>query len=315
MTDAAAAEFDNSQMNVTSEFDARVRRDLSAAYRRAPALLGLGALDEARNVWTNAAGSAATREPLIETGLLVYAVAELDSGGVNLPLSQARSLLSDAAATFKALASITVDDDTAVRFSAIAPLARSITERASTVAWILAGPNAEQRLQRSLLVEIRGLEFLLKYLPEIRNDRDSSDLVHARNRFLQIADDDAGGFAVDKKGMVLSVGGERRATLTSIVSEMTTPHTYAELSVHTHPTGYLQVASSETSSGGGGQVWFHRKSTVHDEGRLCEGAVLAFGRAVVTVANHIGSEAGPVYAWTTDVVEHCREWCHANGCN
>lgn len=314
MTGSGSANHQAAHASVTREFDARVRADLSREYRRAPAVLDLGALDETRNVWRIGAGSRAEREPLIETRLFMYVAAEIDSGGTNLPLSQARSLLVDAAATFGALGLVTVEDEPALRFAAIGPLARSIAERASTVAWVLTGSSAEQRLQRALLVEIRGLEFLLAYLPEVRVDRDASDLEHARDRFLEVADVAAGGYVLDKRGLVLSVGGETRPTLTSVVSDATVPPAYAELSAHTHPTAYLHVASTEWSGGGSGQVWFDRKSTVHDEGRLSDSAIVAFVKAVVAVADQIGADSRPVYDWAAGITGLWQEWCCANGC-
>lgn len=314
MTESGSANPRAAHASVTPEFDARVRADLSTKYRRAAAVLDLGVLDETRNVWRIGAGSPAEREPLIETRLFMYLAAEIDSGGTNLPLSQARSLLADAAATFAALGLLTVEHEPALRFAAIAPLARSITERASTVYWALKGSTAEQRLKRALLIELRGLEFLLAYLPEVRVDRDASDLEHAKGSFLEIADVAAGGYVLDRRGLVLSVGGETRRTLTSVVSDATVPFAYAELSVHAHPTGYLEVASTEWSSGGRGQVWFDRKSTVHDEGRLSESALVAFVKAVVAVADQIGADSRPVYDWAAGIISLWQEWCCANGC-
>jgi hypothetical protein len=313
MNDPGSETTGGARASITPEFDDRVRADLSAAYRRAPAILELGVLDRSRGVWRIGRGSPAEREPLIETRLFMYLAAEIE-GGTNLPLSQARSLLADAAAAFGALGLVTREGDVALRFASIAPLARSIAERASTVAWVLTGGSGKQRLQRALLVEIRGLEFLLAYLPEVRVDRDSSDLEHARQRLLEIADVDADGFVLDRRGSVLTIGAETRPTLTSLVSGATVPSAYAELSVHAHPTGYLHVASTEWSSGGSGQVWFERKSTVHDEGRLCESAVLAFERAVVGVADHIGCDSRPAYEWVARIADLWQQWCRANGC-
>jgi hypothetical protein len=313
MTDSGSATPNYAHASVTPEFDAKVRADLSAAYRRAPAVLDLGMLDETRNIWKIGPGSHAERELLVKTRLFMYLVAEID-GGTNLPLSQARSLLADAAATFVALGLLTIEEDSALRFAAIAPLARSIAERAATVAWVLTASTAEQRLRRALLVELRGLEFLLAYLPEARRNRNGSDLEHARDRFLEIADVDAGGYELDKKGLVLRVGGETRPTLTSVVSEATVSAAYAELSAHAHPTGYLHLASAEWSRGGNGQVWFERKSTVHDEGRLCESAVLAFARAVVAVADQIGCNSLPATEWAVGIARLWGKWCRSNGC-
>ncbi len=313
MTDSGWAASAGALANVTPGFDARVRAELSTAYRQAPAILDLGMIDEMRNVWKVEPGSPADRASLIETHLFTYLVAEIESG-TNLPLTQARSLLADAAATFTALGLLTIEQDAAVRFASIAPLSRSIAERASTVAWALAGSSAEQRLRRALLVEIRGLEFLLGYLPDVRVDRDAGDLEYARTRFLEIASVNAGGYVLDKKGSVLSIGGEKRPTLTSVVSDAAGPFAYPELSVHAHPTGHLHVATTEWSKGGHGQVWFDRKSTVHDEGRLCEGAVLAFSKAVVAVAGQIGCDDRRTYDWAAGITGLWQEWCHANGC-
>ncbi len=313
MTDRGWAARVGGHANVTPGFDARVRAELSTAYRQAPAVLDLGMMDERRNVWKVEPGSPADQASLIETHLFLY-LASGREGGTNLPLTQARSLLADAAATFTALGLITIEEDAATRFASIAPLSRSIAERASTVAWVLAGISAEQWLRRALLVEIRGLEFLLGYLPDVRVGRDAGDLEHARTRFLKIAEVNAGGYVLDKKGSVLSIGGEKRPTLTSVVSDAAGPSAYAELSVHAHPTGYLHVVSTEWSRGGNGQVWFDRKSTVHDEGRLCEGAVLAFSKAVVAVADQIGCDDRPTYDWAARITGLWQEWCHANGC-
>lgn len=313
MTNGESTSAAGPQGLVASEFDATVRAALSNAYRRAPTVLRLGMLDDARNVWNIAPGSPAEREPLIETRLFMYLAAEIDRG-TNLPLSQARSLLADAAAIFKVLGLVILEHETALRFASIAPLARSIAERSSTVAWVLTADDAEKRLQRALLVEIRGLEFLIRYLPDVRVDRDASDLEHARERFLEIAEVDAGGYELDRARWVLSVGSETRPTLTSIVADSTTPSAYAELSVHSHPTGYLHVASTEWSSGGHGQVWFERKSTVHDEARLCEGALLAFSKALIAAADHIGANTRPVYEWAAGITNLWQDWCAENGC-
>jgi hypothetical protein len=197
-------------------------------------------------VWRVHPAAPAAKERVISTRLFIYLPVEIASGGTNLPLTQARALLTDCAATFKVIGSVTLENETPVRFAAMAPLARSVVERAATVAWVLTASGEEQRLRRALIVEIRGLEFLRAYLPDVRTERDASDLEQARARFLELARTEAGGYELDKKGFLLDVGGEQRPTLTSIVSDATVPHAYAGLSVHARMS--LATRSTKTYS-------------------------------------------------------------------
>jgi hypothetical protein len=56
------------------------------------------------------------------------------------------------------------------------------------------------------------------------------------------------------------------------------------MSIYTHPTGHLHVASTDWYNGYHRQAGFDPRSTVHDEGRLCEPALSSFAQALATVA-------------------------------
>lgn len=305
-------------MTVGLEFDRGIRARLAAHFSHAPIVLDLGVCDTAANVWRVSPGSPAHGEQGINTNMFTYLAPEIDdlSLGMNLPLTQARALLMDAAWALEAVGIMTTQPEARVRFAAIAPLARSATERAATVVWVIGGRHRNQRLRRALLVEIRGLDHLMAYLPTIRKDSDDRDLRAMRRRLLEIADSEAGGHVLDKRGRLLSIGGETTPRYGDLVTQATGPTAYPELSVHTHPTGYLHAASSEWSGGGGGhrQASFVVRSTVHDEGRLCEPAVLSFGKALALVAGYIGVVHDQAVDWVREIAATWGEWCTENGC-
>lgn len=303
-------------MTITPELDRAIRDRLADAYRSGSRLVDLEATDDDAEVWTIAQGSPADEEAGIEVRMLPYIANELGEppGQTNLPLTLARSLLVDAGASIDVLGYVTRVESAAVRFATMAPIARSCTERAATAAWVIGGSDRLQRLSRALIVELRGVESLLRYLPTVRRTRDTEDLHTVRQRLLAIAESECGGYRLDNADRVLEVGEERRLSWSALVSAVTTPYAYAELSVHTHPTGHLHAASAEWFGGGHRQASFMPKSTLHDEGRICEPAVLAYARALTDVAIYIGTATSAPQKWGGRVVGLWREWCLANGC-
>jgi hypothetical protein len=240
-----------------------------------------------------------------------YFAAEIDPDDermeTNLPLTQARALLKDAAGALAAIGVLTVSEDELVRFAGIGPLARACAERAATVHWMMSGEDRDGRLRRALLVELSGIEALLRYLPHARLSRRDADLVAMKDRLLDLAREN---FAdCDDDGRM--IGGERLPSLTDRVNGASSPYGYAELNVFTHPTGHLHVTATDWSTGGYRQAAFLPESTIHDEGRLCEAAILPFVEALADVAVYIQVPDDPGLA---DWMERCAatwvEWVH-----
>lgn len=302
-------------MGVTDEFDRDVRRRLATEFTAAPSLIDLGVTGaDGPPVWTVAEKSAAAGDGGIETLMWAFLAAELDGDGtVNLPLTQARALLTDAAGSLAALGRITTDPDPALRFAATGPLARSSTERAALAWWVFSGTDRPQRLRRALAVEIEGVDSLLRYLPAARTDRSDNDLQRMRTRLVALADTEAGGYSTDERGRV-RIGGERRPSFTKLVTNTAGQDAYSELSAHTHPTGHLHVTNSDWSRGGHRQVAYEPRSTVHDEGRLCRPAVQTVAVALVTVSRYVGATGTDVEPWLDRMAALWCEWCSVNGC-
>lgn len=123
---------------ITETVDREIRERLAGLYGQARDVLDLSSTDADRGVWIVSRESPAWTDEPIVTRLFAYMAPEFaQDGGLNLPLTQARILLGDAASCLQAAGVLTLTDDTAVRFAALAPVARSATERAATVEWLL----------------------------------------------------------------------------------------------------------------------------------------------------------------------------------
>jgi hypothetical protein len=103
--------------------------------------------------------------------------------------------------------------------------------------------------------------------------------------------------------------------LTDRVQSVTSLTSYAELNVFTHPTGHVMTAHSRVTRAGQGQVVTAPESSVHDEGRLCEPAVLAFARALEVAAAYMGKDArAELTEWAGSIAGLWSRWCGVNGC-
>lgn len=281
------------------DFDARIRNAVAELLLQSPDMARLGAEPAAPWLWTVTPEAAARRErislPFHPYGLNDWLHGE-DSPGTNLPLSQARVLVADAAGALAAIGHLATTQDPQTRRAGIGPLARACAERASTVCWVLANDDEDERLKRSLLVELDGVNRLLNLLPHTRRTGDVTDVEQARTAFLRVAEERFGSCETSDRG-VTSIDGLRVPSLTKRVTDATSAQGYAELNVFTHPTGHAVAAHTQTAAVEFGQVAWVPVSTLHEEGRLIEPAVLAFAKSAEVVVST--SEVRPLRAFAS----------------
>jgi hypothetical protein len=299
--------------------DRRLRTELAALYRQAVEVVDFGQ----EWPWTPSKESVAANEPRLVTGLQAFLVAEIAEGnGLNLPLTQARSLLREAAGCFEVLAALTVMESPVARLASVGPVARSAAEKSSTARWVLAGESPfvdpsdrTGRLTRALIVEISGIEQLLRFFPEIAREDTQEFLQAARTKLLTLAEVECGPVEVTKKQSLRSIAGVSLPSLTQRVSLASGNQFYAEQSAGTHPTGHSAVLTSHSSWAGDGIVYYETRSTVHGESRLVEPAVMAFCAGLARVGQLIEPlEAWSVERWAIELADKWTEWCVANGC-
>jgi hypothetical protein len=306
---------------ISEERDRELRAQLAALYRQAPTVIGFTGTDS-DPLWPIHSDSIAARCPGIETGLPAFFVAELDQRGLDLPLTQARVLMNEAASCFVVLAELTVLPSDATRLAGVAPIARSAAEKAATVHWVLAPegewPDPEDfvgRLTRSLVVEISGIEQLLRFYPEIQTREITTTLTEARRRLLEIAEQECGTVVRNYNDSLRSIAGVDMPSLTQRVSRASDRPAYAEQSAGTHPTGHIALVSSQTSVGQSGLAAFPARSTMHGEGRVTEPAVTAFGHATVDVGRLLWPvEHWLIKDWVVSILAVWNAWCTENGC-
>ena len=304
-------------MAVTSAFDMEVREALGDALRDSISAVRLGAERDEQGswLWVPAPGSAAAseRQSLRSFPYFINEFRADCERGTNLALSQAREMLADAAGSLAAIGELTVVRDPSVRRASIGPVARACAERAATTFWVISGGDEKDRLRRALLVELAGLDRLLKLLPGTRSEGKVDDVEVARDEFIRISTATFSTCERGKRGW--TIDGHSMPSLTDRVQAVTTSVNYAELNVFTHPTGYVMAAHSETVRAGHGQVATVPESSLHDEGRLSEPAVLAFARALEVVSAYLGADArGELTAWAASIAALWARWCRANGC-
>ena len=265
-------------------------------------------------MWAAAPESAAAseRESLRCFPYLINEIGGDIERGTNLALSVPR-LLSDSAGSLAGIGELTVMRDPSVRRSSIGPLARACAEKAATAFWVMSGGDERVRLRRALLVELAGVDRLLKLLPATRRGGKIEDVQSARDEFVRVGMTTFGSCERGKRGW--RIAGQSMPSLTDRVQSVTSSSNYAELNVFTHPTGHVMAAHSRIARAGQGQVATAPESSMHDEARLCEPAVLAFAKALEVTAARLGAEAGAeLTAWAASIADLWARWCSANGC-
>ncbi len=304
-------------MTVTPVFDMEVREAIRDALRRSLSIVRLGAEDDEQGswLWVPDPDSAAASERQ-SLRCFPYFLNELGvdvEPGTNIALSQSREMLADSAGSLAAIGELTVIADPSVRRSSIGPLARACAEKAATAVWVMSGGDEKDRLRRALLVELAGFDRLLKLLPATRSGGKVDDVESARDEFIRVGKASFGSCEKGKQGW--TIDGLSMASLTDRVQSVTSSTNYAELNVFTHPTGHVMAAHSRIARAGHGQVATAPESSVHDEGRLCEPAVLAFARALEAVAAYLGADArAQLTDWAGSITNLWARWCRANGC-
>lgn len=303
-------------MAVSPMFDMEVRAKIRDALRRSLTVVRLGADDDQVGwLWAPATGSAAASERQ-SLRCFPYVISDLGAGalpGTNLALSQSREMLADSAGSLTAIGELTVIDDPCVRRSSIGPLARACAEKAATAFWVMKGLDEDDRFRRALIVELAGLDRLLQLLPATRSGGTVGDVEAARDEFVRIGKATFSSCEKGRRGW--TIDGHSMPSLTDRVQSVTSFTSYAELNVFTHPTGHVMAAHSRVSSARQGQVATAPESSVHDEGRLTEPAVLAFGRALEVAAAYMGIDArAELMDWAASIADLWSRWCGANGC-
>lgn len=301
-------------MAVTADFDHGSREALAEALQLSSSLVDLGCLDEQGASWRMPTWSSASAERIaIDTPPYLLNQLQASSGpmGTNLALTQSRAMLMEAAGALMGVGLLTKHPDESTRASSIGPLARACTERAATVHWVLSGEGRDGRLLRSLLVEFAGIERLLRLLPKTRVAAHADDVKATRAELRRIARHRFGSCSSDG----LTISGQKLPSLSSRVREAATPFGYAELSINAHPTGHRLIADGDLFIAATGHIVAPLRSTLHDEGRLCESALLSFCRALEKVAEYLGhSDVQEVRAWAMQILTIWNEWCTQNGC-
>ena len=305
-----------------------MRARMSSELRSAADILRLGEPDrEGQWAWRVAPDSAACSDGLVMLRLPHTFVAEIDlmsrtpepkvaSGGVRVPLSQARELLSVAAGGFGAIAAVTEIDSpegSAVRRASIGSIARSSLEHSATATWVLSGGDRSERLKRSIILEVSGIEELLKFLGDARISGETGDLIHARDAYVKLANDELGlGVSLGKPP---KIDGLQVPKKTEIIEAAIGGNPYPELSAFSHPNSFHGSTLESHSGGREGQFFNLGDSTMHTEGRLVEPALASFAVAVATVAGYTGSAgSSSLTEWATRCFELWKEWCRGNDC-
>lgn len=316
-----------SSLTVSEEFDQDIRTSLAAQYRRALSLVRLGEpFNEGYWSWSVEKDSPASADLPTALRLPHTFIAELDFSdlddrrerhhGIKLPLSQARELLNLAAGGINALATITAlggaEDDIARRAS-IGAIARASLENSSTALWVISGRDRDERLKRALLLEITGIEQLLKYMGSARVTGEVDDLRRSRDAYVKLVEDDL------KMDITLSgvpkIAGTQVPKKTELVEMAVDRNPYPELSSFAHPNSFHGATIALFSGGKEGQFFNVGSSSVHTEGRLAEPALHAFALALVEIAEYTGHR-GPLQLseWITACVNLWNRWCRRNGC-
>lgn len=315
-------------MAVTAKFDKSIRRRLSEKYRSAGDFVRLGSpYADGYWTWEIAEGSDAFRDEPITLGLRHTFVAALDflsrredagrsSAGVRLPLSQTRELLVLAAGGIQAVAELTsrtAAKDEVVRRASIGAVARASLEHSATAVWVLAGEDRDERLARALLLEISGVEQLIKYFFEARAGSGIDDLLWARDAYVKVAMEDLGA-EVDLE-RIPKIDGMQVPKKTELIEQAIGRNPYPELSSFAHPNPFHGSTLESSSGGREGQFVTVGGSTIHTEARLVEPTLLSFGVALAMVARYVGSEqAEGIVPWLESCVDIWSEWCGENGC-
>lgn len=301
-------------MPISSERDEEIRLRLAGQFRSVLDVIDPPNVD---GTWPIESGSPASTDALLTTGLPNFIVAEVSAGGVHLPLTQARSLMEEAAVSLVVLGVHTLANDPALRAAGIPPVARAAAEKAATAFWVLDPPDSSVRLTRSLVVEIAGLDSLLRFFPQIATeDGPEQRLRTARATLIQIAERDCGPVEYDKRDR-LSIDGIALPSLTKRVKDASgQDNAYAEQSASTHPTGHAALVQATDSWGCGPVVIYRGASTLHDEGRIVSPAAMSFARTAMAIANLIACR--PIYdaavSWLSGIADTWVEWCAENGC-
>lgn len=301
-------------MSVDPSFDAECRHALVGLLEQSRSLVSLGADADSGHGWRVQPDSIADRERVvldIAPYFMHQLVSEGERIGTNLPLTQARSMVLDAAGALMGIGALTAVKDDNVRMACVGPLARACAERAATAHWVMSGAGEKDRLCRSLLVELSGISQLLKFLPHVREGGEIFDLEATRSEMLRVARNHFK--SVDDKGR--TIDGQRLAALTDRVVGASYRHGYAELNAYTHPTGHRYASDAVYAVAESGQLDFVPRSTLHHEGRLCEVAVLCFARALEVIAAYLDAPGLPqVRKWAVDTTTVWGRWCRMNGC-
>lgn len=317
-------------MPVSEKYDRALRSRLAAFYRRAPELLRLGAQDvQGEWVWEISPGSRALGDSVRHLGLPAAFVAEVNAlaqglvdesaeglEGINLPLSQARELLTTAAGALQAAAAMTQLTSTGsetVRRASLGSIARAAVENSVRVVWVLEGNNREERIKRAVLVELKSIDQLLRYLPQARLTRNDQDLLSARDVFVRLVKDEL-DLEVELHESP-TIGGLQLPNISKEIGRVLTDDSYVELSTFAHPNSFQASVTSSWSSGSNGQYVIVPESSVHTEARLVRPALLAFEKAVGAVSDYIGQEEdGRIERWVESCMELWNDWCSRNGC-
>lgn len=277
-------------------------------------MAALGCEDSSGHGWRVEQGSNADVERISITSppyLLNEVVADGEYSGTNLPLTQARSMILDAAGALMGIGWLTTCEDEQTRAASIGPLARACAERAATAYWVISGEGRDERLIRSLLVEFDGIDRLERLFPQTRTNGFIGDVEDMKAQLLRIAHANF-DLSLDAR---LSIAGQTLPSLTKRVCSASTRYGYAELNAYTHPTGHRYATAAEWSVAAFAQLEFLPRSTLHNEGRLCEVAILCFARALETVSRYLDAPGLPqVREWVTQVVRIWNRWCNQNGC-
>lgn len=313
---------------VSEEFDHGIRERLTEQYRRAGEFLRLGApYADGYWTWNVAAGSDAWHDGTIALRLRHTFIAELEftsvgdhprlsTSGVRLPVSQVRELLVLAAGGVHAIAGLNSQSsskDEVVRRASIGAVARSSLEHSASAIWVLRGEGRDGRLARALLLEITGIEQLLKYLGAARSTGEIGDLLTARDAYVKVAKEEL-GVVVDLE-RVPKLDGMQVPKKTELIEEAIGGNPYPELSSFAHPNPFHGSTLESTSGGRDGQFMTVGGSTIHTESRLVEPTLVAFAHALVLVGRYVGSsEAVDIRAWLESCVGIWNEWCDRNGC-
>lgn len=314
-------------MTVPAKFDQDIRTRLAAQYRRALTLVRLGVpFNEGYWSWEAEPSSpadvdspAALRLPHTFIAELSFSTHEAHQDrrhGVKIPLSQARELLNLAAGGINALAAVTAlgsaEDDIARRAS-IGTIARASLENSATAIWVISGDDRDERLKRALLLEITGIEQLLKYIGSARATGETDDLRRSRDAYVKLAEDDL-KLDVTLNG-VPKIAGTQVPKKTELIEMAVERNPYPELSSFAHPNSFHGATLATYSGGKDGQFFNVGSSSFHTEGRLAEPALHAFALALVNIADYVGySGPLPLSEWITKCVQLWNQWCTRNGC-